>query len=330
MRKILIFLLCFCTLFLCFVIPSFADEGVTSRAVPTNLTGATVTVPAGWSSPSGYGIFDINGLRTAPNGLQYRFEAFAVGYNTVNGSLVPSTDICSVYNGSVYGYLNNFDSITLAIEGGNDTDSSAFIQWLVDNDAIISGGTSTYTVPPGYYKLSTLPSTGVPSVGGFITGIEQLYETPVEVYYSSGAVKSYNYFGFVLNSFDDSNNFSVDFTVQLLDIGTSVRIANLTAVDGVCTSQFYGGISRIYFGEDIVTDEPSYQLISFMFSLDTSYLPDEPDVPEFTINPWGYILEMIIDALKVPLFGYFSVWDIFVTICGIFILTWLLKLLAGG
>lgn len=325
MRKILIFLLCFCTLFLCFVIPSFADEGVTSRAIPSDLTGVTVTVPSGWSATSGYGSFELYG--TVANSS---FIQLGIGINPFAGNM--SNYVGFVTDSGGMEYYTNDSSFTFTVSSGATTNSS-LIQWLVDNDAEFSGGEPQpvmYTVQQGFYNLAELPSPGVPSVGGFVTGIEHLYEVPTELHYSSGVVKSYNYFGFVLTSFEDSNNFSLDFSVQLLDIGTPVRIANLTAVDGVCSSQFYGGISRIYLGEDIVTDESSYQLISFMFTRDTSYLPDEPDVPEFTTNPWGYILEMIIDALKVPLFGYFSVWDIFVTICGIFILTWLLKLLAGG
>ena len=326
MRKILIFLLCFCTVFVCFVIPSFAVEGV-----PTDITGFTVTVPAGWDASAGFGIFNIYGTFTTDRLGTNDFSSLYLGYvlNFETFTRQPSSDALTF--GDYSSTVPSSEAISFTFTDGSDVSNSTLIQWFVNNNAtFISSEPTTYTLSSGFYNLATLPSEGVPSVGGFTPNIEHLFEVPVELHYSTGVVKAYNYFGFMVTSFTDSQNFSVDFTVQLLDIGSSIRIANLTATDGVCTSQFYGGISRIYFGEDIVTDEESYQLISFMFELDSSYIPVEPDIPDITINPWGYLLEMIIEALKVPLFGYFSVWDIFITICGIFILMWLLKLLAGG
>lgn len=47
-------------------------------------------------------------------------------------------------------------------------------------------------------------------------------------------------------------------------------------------------------------------------------------------NPFLDVMNMVIDALDVPIFGTFSLWDMLTTVCGLFAVVWLLKLLAGG
>lgn len=52
--------------------------------------------------------------------------------------------------------------------------------------------------------------------------------------------------------------------------------------------------------------------------------------PIYDGNPFSDIMDMVIEALDVPLFGSFSLWDMLTTVCGLFAVVWLLKLLAGG
>lgn len=57
---------------------------------------------------------------------------------------------------------------------------------------------------------------------------------------------------------------------------------------------------------------------------------DFPIIPDYDGNPWYDILEGVFDALKVDIFGNFSLWDIFTSLLGISVVVWLLKMLAGG
>lgn len=56
----------------------------------------------------------------------------------------------------------------------------------------------------------------------------------------------------------------------------------------------------------------------------------EPYEYVYTANPWFDIVDGVVDALKIDVFGSFSPWDILVTFIGISVFIWLLKLLAGG
>lgn len=51
---------------------------------------------------------------------------------------------------------------------------------------------------------------------------------------------------------------------------------------------------------------------------------------EYDGNPFVDIMNLVIEALDVPIFGSFSLWDMLTTLCGLFAVVWLLKLLAGG
>lgn len=53
------------------------------------------------------------------------------------------------------------------------------------------------------------------------------------------------------------------------------------------------------------------------------------DLP-YTGNPFLDFMNGVIEALDVPIFGTFSLWDMLTTVCGLFAVVWLLKLLAGG
>ncbi|MBR6515935.1 MAG: hypothetical protein IKT40_03675 [Bacilli bacterium] len=108
-----------------------------------DLTGATVTVPAGWSASSNYGIFNINGyIEYHDNNTIYRtynYIQFAIGYNV--GSDTPIIDTLSIVTGSgtkVFSTTNL--SFMIEIYDGTDVSNQNLIQWLLDNDATIEGG----------------------------------------------------------------------------------------------------------------------------------------------------------------------------------------------
>lgn len=55
--------------------------------------------------------------------------------------------------------------------------------------------------------------------------------------------------------------------------------------------------------------------------------PTSTPIPD---NPFSYIFDMVIASLDIPIFGGFSLWDMITTVCGMFAVIWLLKLLSGG
>lgn len=121
--------------------PSNAVEYVVEESVPTDLTGYTVTVPAGWSASAGFGMFDVSGTVNYYD-FPYAFSSFYVGYaiNFDDGSLVNSSNAV-VFYGFFETYPNG-NSLSFTVSGGSDSSNSSLIQWLVDNNA-------TFTPPHG-------------------------------------------------------------------------------------------------------------------------------------------------------------------------------------
>lgn len=80
------------------------------------------------------------------------------------------------------------------------------------------------------------------------------------------------------------------------------------------------------WGKVIVITEDTYVPLDFglWFNNSTELLPD------YEGNPFTDFMNLVVEALDIPLFGSFSLWDMLTTICGLFAVIWLLKLLAGG
>lgn len=120
----------------------------------TDLTGYTVTVPAGWSAEAGYGQFEIN------YGLSTSYSSLCIGYQD---NTTASNRITQYYSDGTLAYvLLNNTGFKLFNISGNDASKPSLIQWFVDNNAIFekTGGEEepdtpeTPTTPHGeiYYK----------------------------------------------------------------------------------------------------------------------------------------------------------------------------------
>lgn len=111
----------------------FEEEEAPS--IPTDLTGYTVTVPAGWNAVGGYGNFSING-NFADRG---DFIGIWIGSNKAGAA----TDgrVCFVgpsypeLGSPVNFALDNSNQFLLTITGGADVTNQNLIQWLVNNNA---------------------------------------------------------------------------------------------------------------------------------------------------------------------------------------------------
>ena len=109
---------------------------ITTTTPPENLTGWTVTVPAGWYAPSDYGQFKLN--ISSSESVFYLF----VGYIFNEDFLSARRFDDYVYFGDagdfpLYDYTPDQD-ISFKVVGGDDVSNSLLIQWLVNNNATFS------------------------------------------------------------------------------------------------------------------------------------------------------------------------------------------------
>lgn len=318
MRKILIFLICFGVLFVCFVIPSFADEGNNSRSVPTNLTGVTVTVPSGWTASAGYGRFSISGTLT---NFSWNFTDVYIGYEDT-----PASDTASDYiTFRPYFTLDSDDELVFFFDGTGDVTNSSLIQWFVDNDAIFTvPQPETSSIAGGVYHFKSFGNLPDIPDASWSDGEGYTYSyTLAGKYVTTSRTISFTGFNVTFDEYVSSSHYSLTFSVDTDD--GIVNLATYSVSYGQIELESRADLKYLVFDEALIG---TYDDIEFIRQFLVLGFPDTDT--SFTDNPWAYILEMIIEALKVDLFGYFSVWDIFTTICGIFIVTWLLKLLAGG
>lgn len=140
----------------------------------------------------------------------------------------------------------------------------------------------------------------------------------------------------------DGETFSLD-TMELLyqrnsaDTGYEVVLRFLVVSEGQTelityfnllladdTGWIYLPLGESFPVEFIITCDENTKILLQYFFPDSSF--EEP----YEGNPFTDIMNLIVDALDVPLFGTFSIWDMLTTICGLFAVVWLLKLLAGG
>ena len=120
-------------------------EWFTANANPSvsDLTGYTVTIPAGWSATAGYGEFSLVGyVDIYSNNLEEETNTpknFLVGYFSESPPWTPrvSSDSLTYHKevDSEWYDRSSEESFVLVVEGGADATNSSLIQWLVDNNA---------------------------------------------------------------------------------------------------------------------------------------------------------------------------------------------------
>lgn len=97
--------------------------------VPTDLSGYTVSVPAGWSVSSRYGLFI---LSYEFNGLVVNEGYLYLGYNIIPGDGPTGAPNYIYIGGST---LTPNDSFLVTFYNGQDITNQDLIQWFVDNGA---------------------------------------------------------------------------------------------------------------------------------------------------------------------------------------------------
>lgn len=329
----IVFVLC-----LTLLLPLFSvlSVGAEPRATtPTDLTGYTVTVPSGWGCISGYGSFEIT--HTIPDYVGEATE-FYIGYRWSDG-LEQRENRC-VSMQSLVNYTPS-NSITLVVTGGSDSSNSTLISWLVDNNATFSNGSTPepdpdpelFPIAGGFYAYDIKPSQ-MPSVDSSLEGSTLVYPVP------SGSklflTEAYNVNrgteipiqGLVIQfaNIVDSNNYHIKVGVWYTDdIGfTPENVFTIVCTQGVFTKVNRFSFSRVYFSDSVSFDEWGYQFFNAVF------VPSDQPVPNFDGSPIAYIISSINDALRVDIFGTFSIMDVVTVFVSISLLIWILKMLAGG
>ena len=147
------------------------EEG---EAPPDDLTGYTVTVPAGWSAEIGYGIFTldfevdlfVSGTYYGTIPCIYSLGNLRMGYDA-DGYLA---DNVLSFRSTISDHSANFQNFTpdpstpfsfsIRVTGGDDTDDPSLIQWFVDNKATFekTGGEEEppeeiVIIPAGTYRF---------------------------------------------------------------------------------------------------------------------------------------------------------------------------------
>lgn len=343
MRKILIFILCFCTLFLCFVIPSFADEGVTSRAIPTDLIGYTVTIPAGFSFNTSLAeslrrfdvTCDIGGVTFTYLNLGYRWIEYPPGDTSIQNN---SNYICfgSGYSLSSPSAISgrNFDNsndIVLVFIGG-DTDNPNLIQTLSDSGAVFeSDSGQTFTIDAGYWTPTGTPTASNDDVLAIGIGNTLIYEMPA----LNGWVNAEGFTTYIDNLRFTLVSANRTGTAYHLEVGYHdgyeyVRLYTIhKASSGTFTLTVDNQFRYFYFNDSFEVDAVGNALINGFFTYGTSEPDVDPPVPDIN-NFLTMFLNGVVSALDVDIFGYFSILDLIKVLVGACFIVWLLKMLAGG
>lgn len=103
-----------------------------TSSVPTDLTGYTISVPEGWTTPQGYGQYNIISSKYYHIGIGYGITSFG-GMPNIGAQVNRIT----LYDSNVSSYKEyEFgEAFSFSVDRGEDTSNSSLIQWLIDNRA---------------------------------------------------------------------------------------------------------------------------------------------------------------------------------------------------
>lgn len=117
--------------------PSNAVEYVVEETsdIPTDLTGYTVTITAGWTATKEYGSYNLYGTYSSKiSEDEDVYFTFGVGYAKSGAGYYNAVRIFNIEYQSADS-INNTYSLTLNIKGGDSVKDGTLIQWFVDNNA---------------------------------------------------------------------------------------------------------------------------------------------------------------------------------------------------
>lgn len=282
------------------------------------------------------------------NGVSYTVysDAMSVSRNeslTVNvTNITPSFDAIStgivyLYNiGGVSGVdgwqyasygvdLQTFTVVEDTILTG--TSGIAFGTWFRDNTSSLSP-TTTVTFESGYYDLKVPYVNLEPS---WIGNSGQSVYYPIQCQIVNGFNNYVDCNGFGIEYISNEFGFSTLWFVDIAGLRYDWFILNtIQGTDGVYRTnlQYLGGdagltSTKIFFPTSFEMDQNGGGL-QFFSTFETT------DAPPYEGNVFFDIVDAVVEALDVDVFGYFSPLDVIKSIAGLMLGLWLLKLLAGG
>lgn len=303
-------------------------------AAPTNLSGYTVTVPAGWSCPDGYGFFNLNGTIYG-----FGFTSIGVGYS--GGDFEMGDYIEFMGEGGYYRSFNPSDDLIFNVEDGYDVTNIDLIEWAVDNNATFVSSTppvTTVTFDAGLYSLDSLWYNTTISTqldGMNFKNLDGEEFIALTVQNNQLIADDLNGEMRIIATYDGStvtwldNSFRYIYYLNDEQIPSSLADSLPSLIDyhsDITLSQF-----EIYLGDSYyygVTD-------GFDVGYDTGY--HEGYEEGVGISPsegdtfLGNIVANILDALdQFTIVGSFSYLDLIKVLIAAFVLLFFLKLLAGG
>lgn len=224
-------------------------------------------------------------------------------------------------------WINSLRGIGQTITVTEDTSVDAsFYTWFINST---SGSSSLYPLVSGYYRLILPIDIVEPTWIGDRNTVWYNMRGRVITEDSNRALSFYRLgISYFVNEGPDYG--AGVWGIELcIDTNTDTNLEVLSITYDNNTNQFYWSYNDLVLDSFVgIALDGDYEVNEDFLSLFDSLF--EPYEYVYTGNPWFDIVDGVVDALKIDVFGSFSPWDILVTFIGISVFIWLLKLLAGG
>ena len=289
--------------------------------------GETITLNSNYlySTPLGYVTFSSFRIYRedveASNSITFNVSAYISEYSTFTNVF----DVAYTDDGEFISYST--ENANVSLSGYIDIPSYDVALWLYQ--FVEFPFTPPGLISPGYYRLALPIDITDPSWIGDGNSVWYNMRGRVITDNSNRAFSFYR-IGLSYNSWETSVDRESGWSLDVLITDyqhEALKILSITYFDD--NGQFYWNYN------DLVLDsfaglalDGEYEVKGDFLNLFESLF--EPYDYVYTGNPWYDIVDGVVDALKIDVFGDFSPWDILITFIGISIFIWLLKLLAGG
>lgn len=257
-----------------------------------NLNGTSWSIPAGWTTLNGYGSYEFSGqFQMAENPPALDFSGLYMGYEYESG-LVADIDRIAIYVDDSHLYEPEYSNLTpndafliLNISNATAEESASFYDWLIANNATLTGGEpvvpKTPTITYDLTKLNLAAGTYNITVVAKAEGYKNSVASEAVEYVVAEAQDELQG-AWVLNKtvqpYDGDEKFYVDATCYYVEHGPTLTKGKVDyfRIDNVPVSYF-----NIWF-PNIVATNHYYDSNGYVYGYDTAddeweYSPDSDD-----------------------------------------------------
>lgn len=245
------------------------------------------------------------------------------GWSTVNNMFVNS-------GFTIVGSLDGYGQTITVTEDTTytDTDGIAFATWFAESTTQETPTPSTVTFDSGYYDLK-VPYVNIEASWIGESGHSVYY--PIQCQVVNGFNDYVECNGFGIEYISNENGYTTLWYVDIAGLRYDwFSLVTVQGADGVHTTSLrllggdYGlNTTKVYFPSSFeMEDGPG--AVQFFSTFEVT------DAPPYEGNVFFDIVDAVVEALDVDVFGYFSPLDVIKSIAGLMLGLWLLKLLAGG